>query len=250
MGSIFIVTMSVSKGFEPLYLYLCIQLQSSQFECIRCERLHDDQEFYAKLKSTYDGARGPLRSWLSTWQYDHCEFFRFYKYDVNRGVPLEPGFPTDETLHDFKPRQPLLAFPHGPIPAQQFNDHYYSRGDTYWFSRILHPRTTKEHPCITKDSRSRSRSRDKRALNALPKRTQVIELEDGKCETFYGLFAIERRCRYRAVLYLILLNLVWLIFLPLWIFVWGHPSDLQNAFTPLQVALPLQQTFAGWIGGT
>jgi hypothetical protein len=75
-------------------------------------------------------------------------------------------------------------------------------------------------------------------------------MEDGECETFYGLLAIERRCRYRVVLYLTLLNLVWLIFSPFWIFVWGHPSDLQNAFTPLQVALSVQQTFASWIGGT
>jgi hypothetical protein len=231
-------TMSMSKGVEPLYLYLCIQLQSSQFECIRCERLHDDQEFYAKLKSTYDGAREPLRSWLSTWQYDHCEFYRFYKYDVNRGVPLEPGFPTDETLYDFKPRQPLLAFPHGPIPVQQFNDHYYSCGDAYWFSRLRGSRNTQQYVP------------SKRALDTLPKRTQPIVMEDGDCETLYGLLAIERRCRYRVVLYLILLNLVWFIFPPLWIFVWGHPSDLQNAFTPLQVALSVQQTFASWIGGT
>jgi hypothetical protein len=172
------------------------------------------------------------------WQYHHCEFYRFCKYDVDQGVHLEPGFPSiDEKLYDFD-RDPGLAFAHGLIPAQQFHDRYYSCGDTYWFSRLWPSHHTQNH------------LPSKRALNSLPKRTQQVVMEDGECETFYRLLAIERRCRYRVVLYMILLNLVWLIFPPLWIFVWGHPSDLQNAFTPLQVALSLQQTFASWIGGT
>jgi hypothetical protein len=209
----------MSNGVEPRYLWLCIQLQTPQFECIRCDELHDDQDFYATLKSTYDGTRGYLRCWLSPWQYDHCKFYRFYKYDVNRGIPLELSFPTHETLYDFEPRQPRLAFPHGPIPAQQFNDRYYSRGDAYHFSRIFRLSTTQNSR-----SRSRIRSRDKRSLNALPKRTQVIEMEDGKCEIFCGLLAVERRCHYCIALHLILLNLVWLVFAPLWILVWDiHP---------------------------
>jgi hypothetical protein len=252
-------TTSMSNGVEPRYLWLCIQLQSHQFKCIRCDELHDDQDFYTKLKSTYDGSRGSLRSWLSIWQYDHCEFYRFYKYDVKRGIPLEPGFPsidegapsideklpsTKEKLCDFE-QNTALAFPHGPIPALQFHDRYYSCGDAYWFQRLWYWFRRLWSPKQTQTNLP-----SEHALKSLPKRTKPILMEDGECETFYGLLAIERRCRFRVVMYLILFNLVWLIFAPLWIFVWGHPSDLQNAFTPLQVCLSLQQTFASWIVGT
>jgi hypothetical protein len=66
-----------SKSVEPRYLYFCIQLQPFHFETIRCDRLYDDSDFYAELKSAYDSTRGFWRSWLSMWQYDHCEFYRF-----------------------------------------------------------------------------------------------------------------------------------------------------------------------------
>jgi hypothetical protein len=156
-------------------------------------------------------------------------------------VPLEPGFPSvDGKPYDFD-REPVLAFPHGPIPAQHFRDRYHSHGDAYWFSRLWRSRSTQI---------AEGGPPEKRALGFLPKRTEPVLMGNRTCEVFYGLLAVERRCHYRIALHLILLNLVWLVFAPLWILVWGHPSDLQNAFTPLQVALSLQQAFASWNGGT
>ena len=88
---------------------------------------------------------------------------------------------------------------------------------------------------------------DKEAIKALPKRRMALEMEDGKRELFWGLLVRERRSGAILFAYICLFNLPGVVFFFLWLFYWGHGSDLQNASVPSLTSLSLPIGFASWV---
>lgn len=62
-------------------------------------------------------------------------------------------------------------------------------------------------------------------------------MDDGEREYFYGLYARERRSFFRVMIYMSLCNVPGVVFFFLWLFKWGHDSDLQNASIPVMLSL-------------
>jgi hypothetical protein len=83
---------------------------------------------------------------------------------------------------------------------------------------------------------------DDSVLKALPKRIEELEMQDGKREDFWGIYAKERRCFGWVAAYAIMANAPGVIFFFLWLFQWGHESDLQGASVPVMISLSLSLT--------
>jgi fatty acid desaturase len=86
---------------------------------------------------------------------------------------------------------------------------------------------------------------DTDAVQKLPKRKAALELQDGKRGFFWGLLIREKRSDLVISLYVLLFNIPGLVFFFLWLFVWGHDSDLQNAAVPVLTSLSLTIGFVG-----
>jgi hypothetical protein len=89
--------------------------------------------------------------------------------------------------------------------------------------------------------------RDKNAIKVLPKRQISLEMRDGKRDDFWGLMVRERLSWPMVSTYIGLFNLPSIVFFFLWIFYWGHDSDLQNASVVPIFSLTLTVAFVGWI---
>lgn len=91
---------------------------------------------------------------------------------------------------------------------------------------------------------------DTDAIEALPKLKTAIELEDGKRELFWGLLVKEKRSDLMVLIYMTIFNIPSLLFFFLWLFLWGHDSDLQNASVPALTSMSLTIGFVGWLYST
>jgi hypothetical protein len=88
---------------------------------------------------------------------------------------------------------------------------------------------------------------DTDAVDMLPKRQSSLELRDGKRDVFWGLLIREARSDFIVSLYVLLFNLPGLVFFFLWLFLWNHDSDLQNAAVPVLTSLSLTIGFVGFL---
>jgi hypothetical protein len=222
-------------------VHLCVEASSRQFTTLDCKGLRTNLEFFSFIKSRYNETRGWFRLWFSTWIYDHCDFFLFQKHGINSSARLGIGFPHYTDLgYDFEPRPPEYLPPHGPITHDEFNFHYYyDLCPSYiswkrWFTTSYF---TSSGPSVA----------SRTALDAVPKRTTELNKEDGKRELFYGLYAKEARSAFRVVMYISLCNLPGVILFFLWLFQWGHGSDLQGAAVAVNLSLSLTMGFLGWL---
>lgn len=150
--------------------------------------------------------------------------------DVSLGSPTKIDFPLDDnTEYEFSPcpMDSISRPPDGPITAGEFHDHFYRAC----------------YPCHTWHQHQRQRrlfsQLNTSAIQSLPKRKQELETHDGKREVFWGIYARERRCFAWVLGYGCLCNLPGVIFFFLWLFRWGHVSDLQNASVPVGLSLSL-----------
>ena len=222
-------------------LHLCIEAGLRQFTALDCKDLRTDVEFFDSIKSRYKKRRGWYRLWFSTWIYDHCDFFLFQKHAINSSARLRIGFPDDTDLtYDFSPRPPEYMPPDGPISHDEFHFHYYyDHCPSYlswkrWFATSYFTTTG---PSVA----------SRTALDAVPKRKSELNKEDGKRELFYGLYAKEARSAFRVVMYISLCNIPGVLFFFLWLYQWGHGSDLQGASVPVNLSLSLTLGFLGWL---
>jgi hypothetical protein len=217
------------------YVYLCVEAGSREFLGLDCNSVQSDIQFFAKLKSEYDKARGWFRLWFSTWCYDHCEFFQFQKTGIGLGARLKIAFPDPgDLLYKYEPRPPKELPPHGPISQDEFRLHYYYEvcpsllSWERWHRRQISLSTV-----------------EKEALEAVPKRVLKLDMQNGKREHFYGLYAKEARSALRVALHLTLCNIPGVIFFFLWLYQWGHGSDMQGAAVPVQLSLSLTLGYLG-----
>ncbi|KAF2715847.1 hypothetical protein K431DRAFT_192443, partial [Polychaeton citri CBS 116435] len=189
-----------------------------------------DHDLYDWIKQTYKQVRGPLAQWFSPWRYSHCDFYQFYKrYEVE---PSKEDFPpNDEYNYDFVPRPLHTASrpPSGPIWATDFRHNYYGCPH--------HCHSWHRH----RYRKARWQSRDD--IQRLPQRVFCINLDDGQREVFWGLYARETREYVWILAYGIFANVPGTIFFFLWLFGWGHSSDLQNAAVPLTFSTTLTILF-------
>jgi hypothetical protein len=151
------------------------------------------------------------------------------------------GFPdATDPSYDFSPRPPEYLPPDGPISHDEFNFHYYhDLCPSYiswkrWFATSYFTNTGPSTASRT-------------ALDAVLKRTSELKQEDGRRELFYGLYAKEARSAFRVLMYMSLCNVPSVIFFFLWLYQWGHGSDLQGAAVLVNLSLSLTMGFLGWL---
>lgn len=164
---------------------------------------------------------------------------QFQKYDLNTGAPCSISYPpANSSDYDFSPRVPYPSPPVGPVSAYEFRDRFYKSCDhphgwyLHWLQRMRHLRTS---------SNTIPDARD--VIPLLPKKLEELNMDDGKRELFWGLYARERRGFAWVLAYGLLCNLPAIIFFFLWLFQWGHGSDLQNASVPLTMSISLSLFF-------
>lgn len=226
---------TTSSKQKTQYVYLCVEQGSHQFVDLDCSSVQTDVQFFAKIKSEYNQTRGKLRLWFSTWCYDHCEFFEFQKTGLGLGARLKVAFPDPaDPLYDYSPKPLIELPPNGPISPDEFRLHYYYNICPSLFS------WERWHRCQTRLSMV-----DSEAFEAVPKRLVKLDMENGKREHFYGLYAREARSALRVAIYIALCNAPGVLFFFLWLYQWKHGSDLQGAAVPVQLSMSLT---AGYLG--
>jgi hypothetical protein len=106
-------------------------------------------------------------------------------------------------------------------------------------TRILSPFHRCSHFCPTTVNR----------LDRIPKRSERRQLEAPGQEDAWGLHAIEYISAVRVVIYHFLIFTGPLVFWGLWLWYWGHDSDLQNASIPFLAVISLLSMFWALIKG-
>jgi hypothetical protein len=153
-----------------------------------------------------------------------------------KSVPIGVSFPKEtDADYDFTPRPIDLAPPDGPITRLEFNERFYA--------------------CCERAHRWEHQQRryliptpaDTDAVSMLPKRKAALEMEDGKREKYWGLLVREKRSDFMILTYVVLFNVPGLVFFFMWLFPWGHASDLQNASVPSLTTLSLTVGLVGWL---
>ena len=71
-------------------------------------------------------------------------------------------------------------------------------------------------------------------------------MQNGVRETFWGVYARERRSAARVSIYGLLANSPGIVFF-LWLFQWKHESDLQNGTVPVGLSLSLTMLFVAFV---
>ncbi|KAF2421549.1 hypothetical protein EJ08DRAFT_491691 [Tothia fuscella] len=185
-----------------------------------------DDYFFRELKQSYHGL---CRFWkkFSIWRYDHCIFVaaeKFLAHEITpKGVGLaDPNHPE----YRFKPveRDP-------PVTPREFRSRFYScyQGG-------------KKHAHRWRQCRHQSLgSAD--ALERIPKRDRMVVEESEKREDFWGLEAVECISFLMFAIYQFLFLIAPFVFWALWLTLWGHNGDLQNASVPLLTAIGLWSLF-------
>ncbi|KAK6430410.1 hypothetical protein LTR95_013433 [Oleoguttula sp. CCFEE 5521] len=226
---------------DPRYLYFCVELDvfstAFRYPVIETHIFDHDPQFFGKLKEEYLRARGWLRETFSWWRYDHCDFYRFQKFASHLSEPVANDFPADtDTDYDFQPsplKPPHFRPPHGPILKSEYRHRYYSSCTSCHSWHVLHQQRKNAY-----------NHADTSRLNVLPKRKEPVDMTDSESEVFWGIIARERRGFAWVLAYASLANTPGLLFFFLWLFQWGHASDLQNAAIPLTISMCLTLTFA------
>ncbi|KAF2164064.1 hypothetical protein M409DRAFT_56787 [Zasmidium cellare ATCC 36951] len=244
------------------HVFLCVKRGSSHRFCdMQIHTMSNDGDFFQALKKNYVEARGTFLGYFSWWRYDKCDFYQvsciqlangkgiqlltlsspsqFQKYDINAGAPCSLSYPPQSrTDYDFTPRVPIPSPPAGPISAHEFRGRFYksSQHPFGWYLDFLQR--------LAAPGKAKMRIRDARdAIALLPKRAKCLEMDDGKRELFWGLYARERRGFAWVLAYGLLCNIPAIIFFFLWLFRWGHGADLQNASVPLTMSISLSLFF-------
>lgn len=141
--------------------------------------------------------------------------------------PQSLGFPPhNEPRYEFDPSPIKPEPPDGPISKDEFNHHFYGHCNPCHLWRNWYRRD--------RTRRLNGQPRNT-ALASLPKRTEELEMGDGIRETFWGIYAKERRALAITMFYTALLTMPSVIFFAFWLSKWGHPADLQNASVPLTI---------------
>ncbi|KAK6428321.1 hypothetical protein LTR95_015535 [Oleoguttula sp. CCFEE 5521] len=222
------------------YVYFCTESGLSggtfKYSVIKTHLLEHDPQFFQKLKEEYIASRGRIREWFSWWRYDHCEFYQFQKFASELSEPVVVGFPSEtDPDYDFQPSplKPHSRPPYGPIWKSEYRHRFYTSCTSCHSWHILHQQRKNAY-----------NQADTSRIRVLPKRKQEVDMTDSESEVFWGIIARERRGFAWVLAYGCLANAPGVVFFFLWLFSWGHASDLQNAAIPLTISMCLTLTFA------
>lgn len=80
-------------------------------------------------------------------------------------------------------------------------------------------------------------------LKRIPKKTWRVDVDNDTREIFWGINAVENISFVMVTIYHLVILFPPLIFWILWLFIWGHSGDLQNASVPFLSALGLLSLF-------
>lgn len=152
---------------------------------------------------------------------------------ANRFSPV-PSFSFPERGRDIEYHeytyspQPMTQ---APITKHMFNDLFYSCYD----------RDNLRHHFIHKflSSCDVIETLPQDLLDNMPKRDRevVTGAQFSRVEHFWGIVAREQRSALRVVVYMLLSLMPTIWFLFMWLFVWGHEGDLQNATVPVTISI-------------
>lgn len=180
------------------HVYLCVEAGSREFVGLNCAGIHTDIQFFDRIKSEYNSARGWFRLWFSTWRYDHCEFMQFQKVGIGLSARLKIAFPepTDPLYHYMpKPLESLQLPPHGPISPDEFRLHYYYQVCPSLLSWERWHRRRTGLSLVEKE-----------AFEVAPKRVVKLDMQNGRREKSTGYMrrkhavpcALRSTCRFAA----------------------------------------------------
>lgn len=125
-----------------------------------------------------------------------------------------------------------------PISEHEFYKRFYSSSPPrplHW--HVLHSKTTR------KCTQFKRRGHCREIIELLPKKLSLLDEGGDQREFFWGMFAREVVCLRWVFFYnvICMLPLVWFFFM--WIFRWGHASDLQDASVPVTMVLGMLSVF-------
>jgi hypothetical protein len=146
-----------------------------------------------------------------------------YSFGINDEVP-----PDYHLQYEFYPRPPKTI---PPIKPWEFKCRFYTCFQGGSKHRHLFLKCRK--PCRLK----------KDALDRIPKCDRSVIEEGDQREIFWGLLAVEQISFAMVAMYHFLILAPTFVFWMLWLFVWGHRSDLQNASVPFLSTIPLLSLF-------
>jgi hypothetical protein len=212
--------------------------------------------FFKKLRSEYFRLRGFWRSRLSVWRYSHCDFYKVSQaYNLNFENLLLIYIQCEKfDEHDYAPRQkdqypdlsnedytyrpkPINDMP--PISEHEFHKRFYSSNPFKLFHGHPFHRYSK-YKCNKVNRKGHCRE----ILELLPKKLSQLDESSDQREFFWGIYAREVVCLRWVLFYNIIcmLPLMWFFFF-MWIFQWGHTSDLQDASMPITMMIGLLSVF-------
>jgi hypothetical protein len=208
---------------------------------IDAKRHKDDGLFFMELRMHYKQLRGFWRRWFSVWRLKHCDFvkvctwlgspissrldhnrYQFKKIRANRFIFYKNDIP-DDPDYEYSPKPPDDV---PPITPHEFELALGHCGDQCLLSWL--------HDCMEPPS-------GLDALHKIPKRSSTLHHTTNSPEFAWGIQAQH----IPSFLWILMYHSL-IIFGTFGFWAWwriNHPSDLQNASTPLSVIVTLLSLF-------
>ena len=92
-------------------------------------------------------------------------------------------------------------------------------------------------------TRIKARAHNHEILELLPKKLSQLDVNSDHRQIFWGLYARQQIHFFRVLMYnvICITPMIWFFFM--WLFVWGHDGDQQNASVPLMMMMALLSLF-------
>ena len=198
------------------YVLFCIyQRNLVRHAVIEASKYQNDEAFFEELRKAFRRLRGFWQYWLSPFQFDHCEFWKFTRFYVNELARAGKCLPLDP-IYQYRPRPPGIH-PDPPIQPDEFRRRFY---------------TDLSNPCGRGE-----------ALERIPKRQTRFQINlhvDGY-EDMWGLLVELRPSFLVALVWGLVITAGGWGFLGWWIS--GHKDDLQTAAVPVMLIMTILMTY-------
>ncbi|KAF0330861.1 hypothetical protein GQ607_001730 [Colletotrichum asianum] len=215
---------------KPRYIFLVATTGRHTFKQLPSLYLSTD-EFGQELRQVYRELKGFWRSWFSPYGFSHCDFVRFEKFCRNGFAHRGLEVPTTAQKDYYYTPRPALREP--PVSPEEFS-HIYQF--TTKSGSVGSSWTLPFYSCVE------SLSDD--TVGCIPQRYYYLDEKSNRKEDFWGLYIQERRSALMSSFYIILCLSPFIIFCILYL-LGIIQGDVQNATTPLALALTLLGLFLG-----
>ncbi|KAI0867506.1 ankyrin repeat-containing domain protein, partial [Hypoxylon argillaceum] len=206
-------------------------------EHIDMRLIKNDSQFLDDLLQRYRGHRGFFKKFFSIMRFHHWGFDKYTVFErrihpTSTGSKMDSYLPIDaphDREYDFK-RVDIGESP--PIPQRVFYRHCLSRPNRLYRTLSgLNIRLGRRYRDPERGDIPRC-SGNRELVDRVPKRYRQWLLDSDEFDTAFGLSAFELPSLLGFMCYSICIFLITIVFGALWISVWGHPADLQNATIP------------------